>query len=203
MLITGPKPKTDNYPTRIVMSEETCPHNWAWLKQYQLTDKEILDNFFYAPLSQRHVFGYKNPITEDEFFEARAHSPLTRPKSVQNGLKPTMFLGQLESEILVIVEDIVSAIKVGRQARVMPLFGSYLSNGQMADIGREKGITQCIVWLDCDKYSTGMSYAKMLGMLKPTVAIQTLADPKQLTDDAIIVALESALESLEAVCENN
>ena len=85
----------------------------------------------------------------------------------------------------------------------MPLFGSYLSNGQMADIGREKGITQCIVWLDCDKYSTGMSYAKMLGMLKPTVAIQTLADPKQLTDDAIIVALESALESLEAVCENN
>jgi len=194
-----PKPKSDVYPNRLPVTQHHCGRNYTFLKQYGLTDDEIDEHYFYAPLTDRHIFSVRDPDTNEEFYEARTHSRNIVPKSLQYGTKPIAFMGDCQSSVLVIVEDAVSAIKVGRQATTMPLFGSFLSPIAMAKIGRLERINQCVIWLDCDKYDKGMEYAKALGMFRPCVAIQTLADPKDLDDSTITVALEAALDALEAV----
>jgi len=192
-----PKSKTDHYPNRLPVRSYTCAPNYLWLAtKYGLTDDEIDENFFYAPLSDRHVYCHKDS-EGDEFFEARSVSSRAVPKSQQYGNKPTVFMGKYEEQkTLVIVEDIISAIKVGRQYGAMPLFGAFLSARQMAEIGRLK-LDRVIVWLDCDKYTLGMKYAKDLGILVPSVAIQTYEDPKFFNDEVIAHIVENAIDALE------
>ncbi len=186
--------RTNPYPTRVPV--DTAKDNYNWLKKYFLSDEEIRKYFFYAPISQRHVFAHGEG-TEDEYYEARTVVGHIRPKTLSYGDKPTIFLGEPDAT-LVVVEDIVSAIRVGRQYGSLPLFGSFLSVGQMGAIKRA-GYQKCVIWLDCDKYNFGMEYAKQMGMLMPTVAIQTLLDPKCLPDMAITHTIETALDTWENV----
>lgn len=192
-----PTPTSEAYPTRQKMSLVNCAQNYNWLKKYDLTDEEIDGNFFYAPISQRHVFAH----TDEEgnhFYEARSVSPFSGgPKTISYGDKPTIFMGNVDSKVLVIVEDIVSAIKVGRFYRTMPLFGANLNPMQMAFIGRKLKPEKAVIWMDCNKYSVGMEYARQLGLLVPTVAIQTKEDPKAQDETAIILEVEDALDSME------
>ncbi len=189
--------RTNPYPHRVPVSIRNCPQNELWLEKYFLTDEEIAKYFFYAPISQRHVFAHGEG-TEDEYYEARTVVEHIRPKTLSYGDKPTIFLGDQDERTLVVVEDIVSAIRVGRQYGSLPLFGSYLSVGQMGKI-KTAGYKNCVIWLDCDKYNFGMEYAKQMGMLMPTVAIQTLLDPKCLPDMAITHTIELALDTWENV----
>ena len=188
--------RTNPYPTRRPMEAKgESSANYHWLKKYFLTDEEIDANFFYAPISQRHVFAYGEG-TEHEYYEARTVGD-HKPKTLSYGDKPTIFMGEPD-RTLIVVEDIVSAIRVGRQYGSLPLFGSFLSVGQMGAI-KARGYKDCVIWLDCDKYNIGMEYAKQMGMLMPTIAIQTLLDPKCLPDDAILHTIESALDTWENV----
>ena len=180
------------YPTRMEIDPFACSKNYAWLKKYMLTDEEIEDYFFYNPVADRHVFAY-HEHAEDAFYEARDVNG-RMPKTIANGPKPTMFLGEA-SDTVIVVEDLVSAIRIARNYCVLPLFGSFMPNEKMAAVA--KRASKCLLWLDCDKYSLGMHYAKDMGMLVPTIAVQTLLDPKALPDDAIIHVVENALETLE------
>ncbi len=192
-----PKPASELYPNRQKVTRINCAMNWDWLKKYDLDDVEIDQNFFYAPISGRHVFMHRDEEGK-EFYEARSVSPYSQgPKTLQYGDKPTIFMGYAESKVLVIVEDIVSAIKVGRFYGTMPLFGAHLSTVQMASIGRKLKPDNVVIWMDCNKYSVGMEYARQLGLLVPTVAIQTKEDPKAQDESSIITAIENALETVE------
>lgn len=194
-----PKQKSDMYPQRLPVRSYNCGANYDWLsKKYGLTDEEIEENFFYAPISDRHVFTYQPPDGGEPFYEARSVSGRAHPKSQQYGIKPTLFMGQYTmSKTLVVVEDIISAIKVGRQYGSMPLFGAFLAPQQMAAIGR-LGMDRVVIWLDCDKYVAGMDYAKRMGVITPSVAIQTYEDPKYYNDEVIHHIVENAIASLEA-----
>lgn len=196
-MLVGERPireKPAMFPTRMEIDQFNCSKNFEWLKRYMLTDDEIDKWFFYAPVADRHVFAYHDG-EEDAFHEARDVNGRL-PKTLAYGPKPTMFLGD-DSDTVVVVEDLVSAIRVSRAYTVLPLFGSFFSPEQMALIAERKA-NKCVVWLDCDKYSIGMHYAKKMGMLVPTIAIQTLLDPKALPDDAILHVVENAIETLEA-----
>lgn len=190
-----PKPIGDPYPARERLTKANAPANWDWLKDYGLTDEEIDQNFFFGPYSLRHVWSH----TDEEgktFYEARSVSPYSVPKSIQYGDKPTVFMGRLDTKIVVVVEDVVSAIKVGRHFGTLPLFGSYFSPAQMA-AAKKAGAEQLVLWMDCDKYSIAMGYARQAGALLPTAAIQTKLDPKAHSDEDIILEVEDALEALE------
>lgn len=196
MLVGTHREKNKNalFPTKMEIDQFNCPKNFEWLKKHMLTDEEIDKWFFYAPVSDRHVFAYKEG-EEDSYHEARDVNG-RHPKTLSYGNKPTIFLGD-DKETLVVVEDLVSAIRVSRNYTVLPLFGSFMSAEQMAQ-ARDKGVKRVIMWLDCDKYTVGMQYAKKMGMLVPTIAIQTRLDPKALPDDAIIHIVENAIDTLEA-----
>lgn len=77
---------------------------------------------------------------------------------------------------LVLVEDMLSAIKVGREYDVLCLHGSFVSKYlhpylDLYDI--------LYIWLDEDKYSTGVKQAKELSSLGHMVrVIKTKEDPK-------------------------
>jgi hypothetical protein len=191
--------KLSTYPTRMEVTQYNCKENWEWLKSYGLSDDEIDLHFFYSPEQQRHVF-WNLDLDGTEFFEARTASTNRIPKSLQHGQKPFVVLGNHEDhqDVVVVVEDIISAIKVSRHYLTIPLFGSHLSPADMAKIGK-LGVRGCVIWLDADKYTVGMHYAKQLSAILPTTALQTKEDPKCLHDTDIIVEVENAVEAMESV----
>ena len=86
---------------------------------------------------------------------------------------------------LVIVEDSLSSIKVGRHCCSIPLFGSSIGNSKLAAICKN-GYESIYVWLDSDKLRAAHSIAERLAMLgiKSSVVL-TDDDPKYISDKEI------------------
>jgi hypothetical protein len=99
---------------------------------------------------------------------------------------PPLHFGNSGSVIF--VEDAVSAIKVGRYATGVPLFGSYVPAEALKwaqEQGREQGI-----WLDPDKFREGLKQAlHITAMGIKTHIIGTTKDPKEHTDEEIKEAI--------------
>jgi hypothetical protein len=86
----------------------------------------------------------------------------------------------LEASRLVIVEDAISAIKVSQNVWVdaMPLLGSHLPLHKITRI-RNAAYTECIVWLDHDKYKEAMNIAEKIRFTGIKVKVVTSdLDPK-------------------------
>jgi hypothetical protein len=189
------KESVNMYRERLPVNAANCRKNYDWLKKY-IDDDEIEKYFFYCPYADRHVCAF-NEQTENWFFEARSADPSRQPKSKQDGDKPyPILMAPDDLGVLVIVEDMVSAIKVSRQYHAMPLFGGYLPSHIMAKI-KAADIQQAIIWLDADKYDKAMEYAQQLGALVPAVAIRTRLDPKECLDSVILGVVEEILEEEE------
>ena len=80
---------------------------------------------------------------------------------------------------LVIVEDSISSIKVGRVTCAIPLFGSSVSKEKL--VRMVAPFEEIVVWLDSDKLNAARQIAdraKLLG--KKTRVIYTELDPKYL-----------------------
>ena len=191
---------SDLFRERLEVSPANCRDNYDWLRKY-LDEDEIDTYFFYAPVSQRHVYAYHED-EEDWFYEARSANPNAIPKARQEGTKPKFVFGRYkETGIVVVVEDIVSAIKVSRQYGVMCLFGSYFSSEHASIIAKIPEVKQVVMWLDVDKYDMGMMYARTMGVLKPCMAIQSAVDPKDIPDSGIDFLIKDCNEDLEAINE--
>jgi Zn ribbon nucleic-acid-binding protein len=168
------KPRSDK--ARLPFREFTTnlpEANRKWLRQYLNEDEIKL--FQYDPESDRHVY------VAGDFYEAR--SVTQTPKSLQYGKKPLHILG--EGQPLVVVEDIVSAIKIARFTQAVPLWGSHMSRDWMAHIrGKAEKV---MVWLDSDKYHEAVELAVALGSLGCLArVIRTDKDPKELTEAEIL-----------------
>lgn len=97
-------------------------------------------------------------------------------------------LGKENSHRIVVVEDMLSAIKVGRQTTVMSLFGSTLSNDRMARLGAR--FYRLVMWLDRDKsiYAAEL-YQKARLMFDSVSMVIKERDPKEYTDTQIEISL--------------
>lgn len=86
---------------------------------------------------------------------------------------------------LVIVEDPVSALRIGALRPSMPLLGSHLATSRLNAIARlYDGL---VVWLDSDKYKEAQKIAeraRLLGL--STRVIWTELDPKGYTDEQLM-----------------
>lgn len=187
------KPKITPPPD---LGTEPLPNvNREWLLQY-IKDKEIDDYFMYSPSRRRHYFCHSSD--GDVYFEGRSVTigndgefSSESPKTISYGTKPKLLLGKwAQTNKLVLVEDIVSAIKVARHAGAMPLFGSHLSAEWMIWITKIPQIHEVILWLDCDKYAQSMKLAHKMAKLRLTRVISTDLDPKQVPDEEIRELLE-------------
>lgn len=80
---------------------------------------------------------------------------------------------------LVIVEDSLSSIKVGRTLPCAPLFGSSISNNKLVNLIRP--FDEVIVWLDSNKLNSARQIADRIKMLgKKSRVVFTELDPKYL-----------------------
>lgn len=104
-------------------------------------------------------------------------------------------LGNSKARVLVLTEDIISAIKVAHipQVKTMPIFGSHISTQRLLQI-KQLCDTIC-VWLDKDKEKESLKFAKTAREFGiPAVSIITDKDPKDYTNDEIKEWLYKSLE---------
>lgn len=88
-------------------------------------------------------------------------------------------------QFLVLVEDIVSAIRVGNIAPCAPIFGSTIADSLLMKI-KKYPIKNLVIWLDEDKRKQALTYAtraRQLGI--HTKCISTLLDPKAHTNQQL------------------
>lgn len=89
---------------------------------------------------------------------------------------------------VVIVEDILSAIRVGKHIDSCSLLGTKITTSQAAELGKYAEVT---TWLDSDKAGRSGAYKirKTLGLITEVSNILTDKDPKELSDKQIKEAL--------------
>lgn len=163
----------------------------AWLYKYQITDEEIRQfRFGWSQRLKRLIL----PVYRDDqlvYYQGRTFDPITKinPKYLnirQSGAKNVYFLcssSNIHNNSIVMVEDILSAIKVGRQFNSIALLGSYLPDSMLPVF---KKYNKVFIWLDADKYKESIKMMQKLGARgTPTRVISTPKDPKENSDEYI------------------
>jgi len=90
---------------------------------------------------------------------------------------------------IVLVEDIISAIRVGHTNPAAPLFGSHLST--KTALRYNKLYDKIILWLDKDKELYSIKVAQQLrAMGIPCRSVITNKDPKEYSDTEIVDILK-------------
>lgn len=186
------------YDPRVFLPKDLQPNvdgeNYMWLKQY-LTDEDIEQHFEYSPTAKRHYWIYHKGEV-DCFIDARNVVDATSTKSLTYGERPYHLWGKWkESRIAVVVEDIVSAIKLSHKYGVVCLHGTYFPKDKLVDLARKPEIDIIVFWLDWNKRNEAMEYSTKLQLIKSSYVINTQKDPKALTYDQI----EDEIEFLKLV----
>lgn len=97
--------------------------------------------------------------------------------------------------ILVLVEDLVSAIKVGRQAPCMALLGTHISPWLYVACIRYAMAHNYVlaVWLDPDKKLVSIKHSRLFRQVVPSYPIISDKDPKYYNDNEINGFLSNAI----------
>jgi len=158
-----------------------------WMSQYGLDKNDLFsNNILWSEQKQRLLF----PIYDNNglvAWQGRWFGEGNHAKWFTKGNVKDLFHILGKSDILVLVEDIVSAIVVGKVFSAMPLFGCFVGKDRFKRLyslyGKE--IEVC-VWLDPDKRKEAISETK-LGSLYGlrTRTIFSDVDPKELTTEQI------------------
>ncbi len=166
-----------------------------WLDKYGIMRDEIIEfKLKWSEFYQWLVFPVYNDSKELILFQARQFGPNDKSRWLTFG-EPSKVLGVLgmirhqgktHDDMLVIVEDLVSAIKVARHQRAMALFGSSLPLEKFLKLKRMEFTPKIIFWLDQDKYPEAMGMSARIKLLgHESTAIFTPKDPKEYDDDII------------------
>lgn len=172
----------------------------TWLSKYDILREEIIQHGMLWS-ANRHwlVFPIRGVQQDLLAFQARCFPMIGETRVEKKWLSfgevgdtmhimaPPKPISQKQSfkTPIVLVEDIVSAIKVSRHGLAMPLFGSHLNMARLVRL--KKYFTDTIViWLDADKYPESIAAAKRAELLGlKTHVVYTDLDPKDLSDEVI------------------
>lgn len=171
------------------LTTELPEENLAWLRKY-LTDDQISQFFYYSPSLKRHVYIEIGNDDKIQYWEARRVDSVGT-KVISSGPKPCHFWGKWkETGVVVLVEDIVSAIKLSDYVGVICLHGSVITQKIFSLLGNSAGIKQLIIWMDCDKLSEAGKYQRKFEAYgKKCSMIRTEHDPKAHTKEEILEIL--------------
>ena len=159
-----------------------------WLKRYGITNKEIITNRIgWSAFYENLIFPVFDVSDNLLFYQGRSFSSnRDKPRYSTQGYAEKVFhiIGSDGTDICVLVEDIISAIKVGRQISAMPLWGSNLSIERI--IRLSKLTHNLVIWLDADKATYAMSRRiRALPYFESVRCVLSLNDPKEYNDEAI------------------
>lgn len=180
-------------------SYSVAPKGLAWLSKYGLTIKEIhgnrigwsdegvrlaKKNLVVAPLLVFPVFDVNGDLL---FWQGRNFGN-SGPKYITRGYKEDIYHilenRQGDRERIVLVEDVVSAIKVSRVCSAMPIFGSTIPLKRIRTLSER--FSHLTLWLDMDKQLEARKTALKASVLfdKVDVVVSPL-DPKEYSTDEI------------------
>ena len=165
----------------------------AWLNKYSITRQEQINHrITWSPSKELLVI----PITDlsgnitgtnSRYFGSKTDHP--KYINLHTNKDSYKYVHNPNSQILVIVEDILSAIIVGRQYRGFALCGTNLSNGILNHIISHtipNNLT-VVVWLDPDMHQKSIQHARRIGQYirKVTSISDNEKDPKEYTETEI------------------
>lgn len=159
----------------------------SWLKQYELTQNELLVNrVVWSEYRQLLVFPYfddKNYLYgwQGRYFGANP----THPKWIGHGnFKKTAAiwknsLTSIKESSIILVEDIISCIKIQRLYNSSCLFGSSININNYITLYNKYNLKEIIIWLDKDKMKESYQYSLSFNKLGiNSRVISTDLDPK-------------------------
>ena len=180
--ITLPSDVDEELPARAVQ----------WLAKYSLTRQDITNNtLLWSEYYQRIIFPYLSPDGLLGWQGRYLGTDTNKAKWFSQGkLHEFMHVvGNRQSRVCVLVEDIVSAIKVAHNTNVCasPLFGSHISLAKL--LRYKKMFDKIIIWLDDDMKTKVVKYSQLANSIGlPVSTVYTTHDPKEI-DDATIKEL--------------
>ena len=160
-----------------------------WLQKYSLTDHDIkLNNILWSEYHQRIIF----PIIISGNLEGwigRAVESSVIPKVYTRGMlhESNYIIGNLSGMSIVLVEDIISAIKIAGtfEYSVLPLFGSHITSRRLLTLRRY--YDNIIIWLDKDKEKESIKFAQRARDFGINCrSVITDNDPKEYTHSEIL-----------------
>ncbi len=174
-----------------------------WISSYGITPKELIrEHVVYD--SDRDLLilpvydGNKLVSYNARYFGTNEH----HPKYLHFGKKQyvKLFVPPVVSDVFVLVEDFISALKVGRQFNSIPLFGSTISQTLILSLVYQ--IPRLRIWLDRDKASEAINQAaKARQFIQNIRTILTDRDPKDHTDLEIRTIVESTLSPNQSISQ--
>ena len=172
----------------------------AWIKKYGIYDSEIATNFIGWSANRLllifPVFDESNNLL---MWQGRNFGE--GPKYLTKGPASDILhlVGKPKSGVIVVTEDLLSAIKVGREYQAMPLWGSTLplkTLWRLADRFDTLGI-----WLDPDKTKDAVKMALRASQYIPTFVVHSSFDPKEYPIETIVQLIDANIP--EAIDKNN
>lgn len=169
------------------------PKPLLWLRKYGLSDSELLHyGILWNAATTSLVFPVRREgeivFTNERYF---GDNP-SHPRYLSYGSKRNaLFLinNQFTPKSITVVEDYISAIKVGRFASSLPLMGCKVSDGSLKWLSER--CKQLRVWLDRDKATESiLEAAKASQYIPDSRSIITELDPKEYSNNFIINTLK-------------
>lgn len=163
---------------------------WEWLQKYEITMLNCLEhNIFYSPKYNQIVFLWKDADDHVLGWQARNFSEgrkkyftqaevnsLVRIYSSRN--PNVRMVTRSDLSTLVLVEDVISAIKVSHFCDAMPVLGSGLGNQYLTRLSNL--YSNVIIWLDSNMYQNALKMGEALTMLGVNAyPLYTELDPKE------------------------
>ena len=168
----------------ITLQKEVPPAALKWLLGYGLTLDEIAQFSYsterigkYGKMACNLLMLYVSP----DYWVGRNFG--NGVKYLTSGMKPVIKYGT-NPDTIILVEDIISAIKVGRQFTAIPMLGSMPPGAVLSHL---KGYKNVFVWNDLDKAKESLKTARNLSErlgIRVKVIIKPL-DPKEYSDNQI------------------
>ena len=183
-----PKIPEDAKVPEIVFKTGEINEGLAWLKRYGILDGEIIGNSILWSQSQEQlIFPIFNENGVIIAWQARNFKPNSKKYLTYGKMDSILHILGLtkhQNTDIIIVEDMVSAIKVSRHFRCLPLFGSGCSREKLSRINRFTGHVR--FWLDSDKFGQAIMLGRVSNMLgMKSSVIYTELDPKDHSDSDI------------------
>ena len=179
----------------------------TWLKEDGIRDDEI----------EKHQMGYSKihdllvmPVFDKDnnliMWQGRSFSmtslgnPKT-PKYLTHGPKSDiMYLTgspNCISSPIILTEDLLSSIKVGRSYQSMPIWGSTIALGMLKKLS--ESFSAVGIWLDPDKRVESVKMALRASQFLPAFSIFSALDPKKYTTDSIRDFIAGASQQTMAI----
>lgn len=168
---------------------------WTWLKKYDIQESETKD-MLWSDEKQWLIFTFIEPDGNLTCWQARNfNKERPKPKYITYGPRNEVFCLYGQGDTVVLTEDVISAIKVGRSEGVVgvPLLGSGVPLRLLTRLFKRFSSKVVLgVWLDADKGRESVVARSRASQYFPFVFnILTPNDPKSYSDQEIDDIIQS------------